>query len=285
MARNSDNAAALVDSFVHVAPKGTTLPLDVVTALDPLFADTGWLTDAGIGETPSNSTNQKRAINGTVIKTIKQADDTSFTFECYERNAVTMGLMRPGSTPVTSGSTPEVQTITIAGVPVGGTLTPTVPGFGPTPPQPFNVALLTLAAALSQLVGGTVTVSGTPGTSYVCTFPPSLGNVGQMTVANTFTGGTTPTATVATGTPGVAGGTLTPVKSYLGSNEKAFVLTEDFGSFKRKAAIAKGEAFLTGTIQDKPGDLAVMQFRIDCYPDSSGTKFLDMTNNPAEAVS
>lgn len=284
MARNSDNAAALVDSFVFVAPKGSTLPADVTSPLDVAFLDLGWLTDAGLGETPSNNTNKRRGVNGTVIKTIKTDDDTSFTFECYERNAVTMGLLRPGSTPVTSGATAEVQTITITGAPAGGTFTPTVPGFGATPPQPFNVSLSALAAALSTLVGGTVTVSGTPGTSYVVTFPTTLGNVGQMTVTNTFSGGTTPNATVATGTPGVAGGTTTPVKSYLGSNEKAFVLTEDFGSWQRRAAVGRGEAFVTGTIQDKPGDLAVIQFRLDCYPDSTGVKYVDLTNNPAESV-
>lgn len=287
MARNSDNAAALVDGFVYVAVKGSTMPTGVADPIDAAFKDTGWLTDAGIGETPSNSTNQKRAINGTVIKVIKQADDTSFTFECYERNAVTVGLMRPGSTPTTSGSTPEQQTITITGSPTGGTFTPNVPGFGALPAQPYNVALLTLATALSGLVNGTVTVSGTPGTSYVVTFPSSLGNVGQMTVAAglALTGGTSPSASVATGTPGVAGGTTTPVKASLISNEKAFILVEDYGTWQRRALIAKGEAFLTGTLQDKPGDLPVMQFRIDCYPDSTGIKYIDITNNPAEAVS
>lgn len=285
MARNSDNAQALVDSFVHVAPKGSTLPTDPTSPLDVAFTDLGWLTDAGIGEVPSTNTNQRRGINGAVIKTIKTQDDTSFTFECYERNAVVLGLMRPGSSPVTVGSTPEQQTITITGVPTGGTFTPTVPGFGALPPQPFNVSLSALAAALSQLVGGTVTVSGTPGTSYVVTFPTFLGNVGQMSVAAAFTGGATPAAAVTTGTQGVGGSTTTPVKAYLGSNVKAFVLKEDFGVWQRRAIVPLGEVFHTGTIQDKPGDLAVAQFRLDCYPDSTGVKFIDITNNPAEAVS
>jgi len=183
MARDSDNAQALVDSIVYVGDKGSTLPTDTTTAVDAAFSDVGWLTDAGLGESGSTNTNVKRGVNGSPIKTIKTDDDSSFTFECYERNAVTMGLIRPGSTPTTA-----------------------------------------------------------------------------------------------------TGVTTTNVKSNLASNEKAFVLHYDFGAWKRRVAIARGEAFLTGTIQDKPGDLAVLQFRIDCYPASDGTKYIDITDNAAEAV-
>lgn len=183
MARNSDNAQALVDSIAYVGAVGSTLPTDTTTAIDPAFKDVGWLTDAGLGESGSTNTNVKRGVNGSIVKTIKTDDDTSFTIECYERNAITMGLLRPGSTPSTTSGT-----------------------------------------------------------------------------------------------------TTTNVKAYLGSNEQAFVLHYDFGAWKRRVAIPRGEAFLTGTIQDKPGDLAVLQFRVDCYPASDGTKYIDITSNAAEAV-
>lgn len=183
-ARDSDNANAIVDSVIYCGPKGSTLPTDLTTDIDAALEDLGWLTDTGIGEAPTTNTNVRRGINGSIVKTIKTSDDTSFTFECYERNAVTVGLVRPGSTPAT------MDTVT-----------------------------------------------------------------------------------------------TTNVKAYLGSNEKAFVLHIDYGTYKRRVAIARGEAFLTGTIQDKPGDLAVLQFRIDCYPAADGTKYIDITDNPAEEIS
>lgn len=282
--RDSDNAQGLVDSYVCVGPKGTTMPTDVTSAPDPALHDCGWLTDAGIGEAASNQTTQKRGVNGTVIKTIKTQDDTSFTFECFERNAVTLGLIRPGSTPSTASAVAEVQTVTISGTPAGGTFTLTLPGFGSTAALAYNAPTTDVATALTTLVGKSVTVSGTAGSSYVVTFPTSMGNVAQMTAAGSFTGGTTPAISVATTTPGVAGVTTTAVKSYLGSNEKAFLLHEDFGTYKRRVCIGRGEAFLTDTIQDKPGDLAILKFRIDCYPDSNGVKYTDITSNAAEAV-
>lgn len=183
MARDSDNANALVDSFVHVAPVGSTLPVDVTAALDPAFLDAGWLSDAGLGETFDTNTTAKRGINGAIVKTVKGSDDKSFTFECYERNAVTMGLIRPGSTPSTT-----------------------------------------------------------------------------------------------------TGLTTTNVKAYLGTDERAWVLEADFGTYTRRIGVSRGQAFVTGTVTDKPGDLAVLQFRLDTYPASDGTTYIDLTDNPAEAV-
>lgn len=183
MARNSDNANALVDGIVSVAPVGSTLPTTPTGALDGAFEDVGWLSDAGIGETPSTDSTPKRGINGAIVKTVKASDDRSFAFECYEKNAITMGLMRPGSTPATVG-----------------------------------------------------------------------------------------------------GVTTTNVKAFLGSDERAWVLEQQFGVYTRRVAIAKGQAYLTGEVRDKPGDLAVLQFRIDCFPASDGTTYIDITDNPAEAV-
>lgn len=183
MARNSDNAQALVDGIAYVGPKGSTLPTDLTTAGPAALKDVGWLTDAGIGEAVSNNLNTRRGINGAPVKVLKADDDTSFTFECYERNAVTMGLIRAGSTPLTA-----------------------------------------------------------------------------------------------------AGVTTTNVKAYTGSDDRAFVLHKDFGIWKQRICIPSGRASLTGTIQDKPGDLPVLQFRIDPNPAADGTKYIDINNNPAEVV-
>lgn len=181
--RNSDNAQALVDSIVYVGPKGTTLPTDLTTAPGAALKDLGWLTDTGIGEAVSSNLNTRRGINGAPVKVIKADDDTSFTFECYERNAITLGLIRPGSTATTT-----------------------------------------------------------------------------------------------------AGVNTTRVKAYTGADDRTFLFHKDFGAWQQRIGIPSGRATLTGTITDKPGDLPVLQFRVDPNPASDGTKFIDINNNPAEAV-
>jgi hypothetical protein len=114
----------------------------------------------------------------------------------------------------------EVETVTLTGGPTGGTFTLTLPASGAEPAQsttalPFNETAANVQAALAALPrlgasGVTVTRTGT-GTAgdpyiYTVTFGRNLGDVPQLTAANTFTGGTTPTVTVATTTPGNAAG-------------------------------------------------------------------------------
>lgn len=181
--RNADNVQALIDGHVSVAPKGSTLPTTIAGALDPAFKDVGWTTDAGLGENVSNNTTTRRGIDGSAVKTFKSDDDSSFTFECMEEDAVVLGLIYPGSTPVTT-----------------------------------------------------------------------------------------------TGT------TKTDVKSYLGSDIRAWVLDEDYGVFQVRKIIALGQAFLTGEIRSKTGDSKTYQFRVDAYADSTRTKFTRLSNNPGEVV-
>lgn len=105
--------------------------------------------------------------------------------------------------PVAVAYTAEVQTITIAGAPTGGTFTPYWNGLTPGP-QAYNVTTAALQTALRAAWGmSTLTVAGTAGTSYVITFPANRGNVSLITLVKAFTGGTTPDATVAETTPGV----------------------------------------------------------------------------------
>lgn len=111
-------------------------------------------------------------------------------------------------TPVTTIKTAEIQTVDLSGGddPNGGTWTPTVPGYGATAAQAWNVAAGDLAAALTALVGAPVTVSKT-GFVYTITFPPGIGNVAAITTTNTLTtAASTITITVGTSTQGIAAG-------------------------------------------------------------------------------
>jgi hypothetical protein len=108
----------------------------------------------------------------------------------------------------------EVQTYTFTGGPTGGTATPTVPASGEDDAQAGAAIAATATAAAFQAAlegiprigAGGVTVArtgaGTAGDPYVytATFSRQLGDVPQLTFTNTFTGGTTPTVTVATTT-------------------------------------------------------------------------------------
>jgi len=104
-----------------------------------------------------------------------------------------------------AGGTAEVQTVTVTGVPTGGTFTLTYAGQT-TAPIPFNATAAQLQAALENLPNlnpGDIVVTGTA--PYQVTFTSELGNVGQMTASGAgLTGGTTPGVTVATTTPGAA---------------------------------------------------------------------------------
>lgn len=112
-----------------------------------------------------------------------------------------------GGTLIERAATSEVQTVTITGTPTAGTFALGFDGqvTGPIDFDATNAEVDTALEALSNLGVGDVTVTGGPGpgTPFVVTFSSALGNVPVMTLAdNDLTGGTAPTVTITTGTPG-----------------------------------------------------------------------------------
>jgi hypothetical protein len=111
----------------------------------------------------------------------------------------------------------EVQTFTLTGGPTAGTATITLPADGEMPAQSFVIAFNDTAAtvqaamqALSRIGVDGVSVArtgtGVAGDPYIftATYSTRLGNVVTPTGTHTFTGGTTPTITIATTTSGGA---------------------------------------------------------------------------------
>lgn len=108
----------------------------------------------------------------------------------------------------------ETQTVTFTGGPTGGSAIVTLPAVGDEPAQSTaaisatatGAAFQTAIQALSRIGpnGATVarTGAGDAGDPYVytVTFNKSLSNPPLLTATNTFTGGTTPTTTIALGT-------------------------------------------------------------------------------------
>ena len=284
MAINTQNAHAYGD----VTQRILTAPLGVAGPTSPLPAnlpagwyDLGWLDDdSGLAEASDQTTDEKYGWQGSgLVRTTKSKSKKTFTFSCLEENAVVLGLARPASAPVTTGATAKVQTVTITGSPTGGTQTWTHALFGSVA-FAYNAATALVATTLSNLVGGTVTVTGTAGSSYIVTFPSSCGNVATMQVAAAFTGGTTPTIAVATTTPGVNGITNWDVMPYTGMNNRQFVIFLADGVHLGKW-VTNAEAIQTGTATYQGSNLTVYEFTVNCYIDSVGRFYREISDNPA----
>ena len=104
-----------------------------------------------------------------------------------------------------------VQTLSVTGSPTGGSFTLTF-GGKTTAAIAFNAAASDVQAALqalSSIGAGNVTCTGgpLPGSNVVVTFSNSLAGQPQNTITHTdsFTGGATPAASVASTTSGVWG--------------------------------------------------------------------------------
>lgn len=141
-------------------------------------------------------------------------------------------------------TTNEVQTLSITGVPTGGTFRLAFKSVT-TPNLAFSATAAAVQAALealSTIGAGNVTATGgpLPGTPVVITFVNTLAGSNQpliTIVAPAFTGGTTPVATVAETTPGTGlydpvgawfdlGGTKNGVVPTMNNTEEEFTIDQ-----------------------------------------------------------
>lgn len=275
-----------VNQRVMTAVVGTALPsTPYPTAWPSGWFDLGWLdNDAGLTEDSTLQQTIKYGWQGaSTVRILRSQLQKSFVFNALEENAVTLGLLRPATTQATTGATAEVQTVTIpAGPPTGGTFT--LSSIYGTYQAAWNVTTAALATALNSTFGfpaGTLTVTGTVSTSYVITFPASLGNVALMSISSALTGGGNPIASIATTTPGVNGTTTWAVKPFTGLNTRLFGLDLIDGTVHRRLILGNAEAAGTGSPVYKADDLTMYQFTLAAYPDSSGTWYTEISDNPA----
>jgi hypothetical protein len=275
-----------VSQRIFTSLPGVTAPTSPLPAnLSAGWYDLGWLDDAtGLTEQSAVTTTKKYGWQGSaVVRTVKSQASKEFVFQCLEENAVTLGLLRPASTPTTTGATAEIQSAAITGTPTGGTFTLIHPSFGSIT-FAYNVPTATMATTLTAAVGGTVAVAGTAGTTYNVTFPASLGNVVTMQATSAFTGGASPAIAVTVTTPGVNGTTTWDVMPYTGVNTRQFaIFLADNGPnpVHRCFYVPLGDATGTGNPVYKGSDLTVYDFTVECYVDSTGRFFREITDNPA----
>jgi hypothetical protein len=88
--------------------------------------------------------------------------------------------------------------------------------------------------------------------------------------------GSTPTTTT--------GVTTTPVKAYSGSDIRAFMVDQIDGGIHNRKIIPTGEVVDIGDIKGDNGDIVAYEMTVECYPDSTGVLYLELSDDPAVAV-
>lgn len=91
---NSKNVTAgkpMIGGAVHVAPVGTTLPTTASEDLDVAFEDIGFISDAGIANDGSRTSNAIKAWGGETVLNIQTEKNDLWTFQMIEaKNSVVL---------------------------------------------------------------------------------------------------------------------------------------------------------------------------------------------------
>ena len=96
---DATNARVGITGAVRVAPLGTTLPTDAVSALDAAFDDLGYLSEDGVTLGFDDSVQNVFAWqNATLIRSITSQSITSLSFSMIEIKGVTLEFFHRGST-------------------------------------------------------------------------------------------------------------------------------------------------------------------------------------------
>jgi hypothetical protein len=276
------------DYSIYTSVLGTAMPSTLPTSgtSNPGtgWYDCGFLSDAGVTEAHNYNENKVYDMAGSLLRIVRNQEERPWTFECTQYDAIVAGLQYPGTSVTTTGGTAEVQTITISGTPTGGTFTPALSGFPSVPAQTYNVATAALQTALIAAWDLAVTVSGTAGTSYVVTFPVAEGNITQMTVSSALTGGSSPTASVTTTTPGVTGVNSRGVGSGIASNRRQFCIDLLDGATAKRVLIANGEAVWTGSVPYANSGISIAQFTLQPYKDANGLYYTVLDNAQGQGL-
>lgn len=159
-------------------------------------------------------------LNGDVLITgastpfTNQALTDSGDHKKYQITDLTKRFFDPAVAPTVQTALNEIQTVSITGAPTGGSFTLTF-GAQTTGAIAWNATAAQVQSALqalSSIGAGNVSVAGGPGPSsaWVVTFTGTLGAAGQalMTHADSFTGGTSPAASVTRTQAGAAYATV-----------------------------------------------------------------------------
>lgn len=77
---------------IFIAPKGTTLPTDGTTALDPAFKNLGYISDDGLKSSTKVSTEEIRAWGGDTVLVSQKEYGETYSFNMLEVSEDTLGF-------------------------------------------------------------------------------------------------------------------------------------------------------------------------------------------------
>lgn len=276
MAVDTDYALAGANGIASVAPTGTAAPTNTA-ALSAPWVDLGALSTDGLTESNGETrTSFKRW--GSIIPFKTVVTDQTFTFKVkfLESNANVLGLYYKTAAPTPTGTgTSEVQSVTVNGSPTGGTFV-LVYGDVATTDIAYNATAATVQSALqalSTIGSGNVTVTGSAGGPYTVTFAGALANqnVAQLNVTSNLTGGTSPSVTVATTTPGTSGQLITVDADTTGKIDlRAFVFDVIEGTNVVRYYLPQAEITNRDDVVHKPDGISERGVEITAYPDATG---------------
>ncbi len=131
MTKQVENARVYgdIDSGVWVGAKGSTAPTSPTSEPDEAFEEVGWLSDDGLTETRDVDSSPKKAWQGGVtVRTVRSGDSRTFKFVCLETKALTMGLVRPGQEPTTTGGVTHAKVKVFLGQDIRACILDTIDG-------------------------------------------------------------------------------------------------------------------------------------------------------------
>ncbi|MFP7370916.1 phage tail protein [Lactococcus lactis] len=81
---NVTTAKPKIDGAIYSAPKGTTLPTDAKTALDPAFKPLGYISEDGLKNKNSPKSDSIKAWGGDTVATVQTEKENTYSYTLIE---------------------------------------------------------------------------------------------------------------------------------------------------------------------------------------------------------